>query len=123
MRFALLIVIILGGAGCGTPGSSQSSISAAAASDVAVAQFGGGPDVKVVSTHLSTYGAEANGAIIAAATPVWVVVLSGVFQPPSCGPMTATPHPCPSPATTAQVLVDARSGAFIQGTMPAPSAG
>ena len=123
MRFALLVAIVLGVASCTTPGPSQSSISAAAASVVAVAQVGGGPDVKVVSTHLSTYGAEANGAIVPAATPVWVVVLSGVFQPPSCGPMTATPHPCPSPATTAQVLVDAQSGAFIQGTVPAPSAG
>jgi len=104
------------------PSPAPTPIPAAAASAVAVAELDGGPDVKVVSTRLSTYGAEANGTIVPADTPVWVVVLSGAFQLPSCGPMTATPHPCPSPATSARALVDARSGAFIQGTVPAPSA-
>ena len=124
MPIRLLMAMVLVAAGCSTPGQSLTPISAEAATSVALAQSGGGPDAKVVSTRLSTYGAEAEGgATMAAETPVWVVVLSGVFHFPSCGPMTATPHPCLSPATSAQILVDARTGAFIQGRLPAPSGG
>jgi hypothetical protein len=55
----------------------------------------------------------------AAAAPsdhqVWAIVVSGRFQG-SCGPWPgpqATPRPCPSPATTATVIVDLETGDFI----------
>jgi hypothetical protein len=122
MRTSVLVVVVMIAAACGGQASSPTSISAEAASATAIAQMGSATTVKVVSTRLSTYGAEAGGgSIVDATTPVWAVRLSGSFQPPSCGPMTATPHPCPSPATSALILIDARTGAFIQGTMPAPS--
>jgi hypothetical protein len=78
--------------------------------------------VTVVSTKLSTYGAEAGGgSFVDPDTPVWAVLLSGSFGFPSCGGITLTPHPCPSPATSELVLIDARTGTFIEGLMPAPS--
>jgi hypothetical protein len=89
---------------------------------MAISQAGSTIPVTVLSTTLSTYGAEAGGgSMVDASTPVWAVRLSGSFQWPSCGPMTATPHPCPSPATSELILIDARTGAFIEGMMPAPS--
>jgi hypothetical protein len=101
---------------------SPSPVSAQAAASIAIGQVSSTIPVTVVSTKLSTYGAEASGgSVVDAGTPVWAVELSGSFRFPSCGPATATPHPCPSPATSELVLVDARTGAFIEGLMPAPS--
>ena len=81
----------------------------------------GGTNVKVVSVELSTYGAKAGNSELADPNAqVWAVLLSGTFPPASCGAYTATPHPCPPPAVSELVLIDARSGGFIQGTVPAP---
>jgi hypothetical protein len=122
MRASVLLGAVLIAAACGGQASSSTSISAEAASARAIRQAGSTIPVKVLSAKLSTYGAAeaGGGTIVDASTPVWAVRLSGSFQPPSCGPMTAIPHPCPSPATSALILIDARTGAFIQGTMPAP---
>lgn len=77
--------------------------------------------MKVVSAELSTYGANANGgSIVDPTTAVWAVRLSGTFPPASCGGYTATPHPCPSPANSELILIDAQTGDFIQGEAPAP---
>ena len=104
------------------PTPSPALISAQAAASTAIGQVSSTIPVTVVSTTLSTFGAEPDGGpIVDAATPVWAVLLSGSFGFPSCGPMTVTPHPCPSPATSELVLIDARTGAFIEGLMPAPS--
>jgi hypothetical protein len=101
---------------------STSQISAEAAASTAIGQVSSTIPVTVVSTTLSTYGANSGGGAVAGAdTPVWAVLLSGSFGFPSCGPITPTPHPCPSPATSELVLIDARTGAFIEGLMPAPS--
>jgi len=79
-----------------------------------------GTDVMVVSTELSTYGAKANGSIVDPKTVVWAVKLSGTFPPASCGALRASPHPCPPPASSELILIDAATGAFIQGEVPAP---
>jgi hypothetical protein len=123
MRASVFLLVILVAGACAGQAPSSSRISASAATATAIAQAGSTIPVKVLSAKLSTYGvAEAGGGtIVAASTPVWAVLLSGSFQPPSCGPMTATPHPCPSPATSALILIDARTGAFIEGMMPAPA--
>ena len=122
MRASILLVTILIAAACAGRPSPSTAISAEAASATAIQQVGSLSTAKVLSTRLSTYGAEAGGGqVVDGNTAVWAVLLSGTFGPPSCGPMTATPHPCPSPATTALVLIDARTGAFIQAAMPAPS--
>lgn len=122
MRASILLLVVLIAAGCVGQTPSPSAISADAARADAISQAGSEIPVTVLSMKLSTYGAEATGgSIVAADTPVWALLLSGSFRPPSCGPMTATPHPCPPPATSALILIDARTGAFIEGMMPAPS--
>ncbi len=52
---------------------------------------------------------------------VWAVTFTGSF-PLSCGPAPpagSTPGPCPPPATSETVLVDAETGMFIAGLIPA----
>jgi hypothetical protein len=121
MRLALVIAVVLAIAGCATPGPSPASLSAAAAGAVAVAQVGGGQDIKVVSTRLSTYGAEAHGgAAVDPSTQVWAVMLSGTFGQLACGTPAPSPQACGGTATNALVLIDARTGAFIQSIKPAP---
>ena len=121
MRASVLLAAVLIVASCGGGSRSSTSISAEGASATAIAQAGSTIPAKVLSTRLSTYGAVAGGGmVIDASTTVWAVRLSGSFEPPSCGPVTSIPHPCPSPATTALILIDATTGAFIQGMMPAP---
>jgi hypothetical protein len=109
-------------AACSMQTPSPASISAAVAGSAAVAQVGGGQDVKVVSTRLSTYGAEAHGgAAVDPNTQVWAVLLSGAFGPLACGTPAPSPQACSGIATSALVLIDARTGTFIQSEKPAPS--
>jgi hypothetical protein len=101
------------------PGAQPPSVSADQARATALREASG-TDVKVVSTELSTYGAKANGSIVDPKTVVWAVKLSGTFPPASCGALRASPHPCPPPASSELILIDATTGAFIQGEVPAP---
>lgn len=117
-RGVLVVGIALLLAACGGAGQ----ISADTAAQTARTQVPGS-DVSVVSTRLSTFGAEVRGSDVASpGTRVWVIQLRGHFSPPSCGPYTATPHPCPSGPATAQVLIDAATGAFIMASLPDPQA-
>jgi hypothetical protein len=50
---------------------------------------------------------------------VWAFIVRGSFPAASCGGYTATPHPCPAPATTMLVLLDARTGEFVLAVSPA----
>jgi hypothetical protein len=104
---------------CTAPGASATPpISAEAAQAVALSNVGSSTPPHVLSARLSTYRRESSGGlVVAAATPVWSVLVAGSF-PSSCGPYTATPHPCPAPATTERVLVDAMTGSFIEGDIP-----
>ena len=121
MRTSILFVVVLIASGCAGPTRSPTAISQSAAIATALQEAGSSTPAKLVWAKLTTYGAAANGgSIVPASTPVWAVRLSGSFHAPSCGPYTATPHPCPSPAASALILIDARSGAFVQGEMPAP---
>lgn len=106
-----------------SPGPSG-SITAEGA-EIAALQFGG-TGAKVTATRRSTFGAEAPMSQFAATgTEVWAVSLSGTFYPGSCGPAPmppATPGPCPPAQTTALVLIDAATGAFIMASVPDPNA-
>jgi hypothetical protein len=76
--------------------------------------------VSVTSAGLSAYGQEAGGGVVApAGTPVWAIEVTGSFPVP-CGPASTTAKVCP-PGTTALVLIDARTGVFIQALSPARS--
>jgi hypothetical protein len=50
---------------------------------------------------------------------VWAFMVRGSFPAASCGGYTATPHPCPPPATTMLALLDARTGEFVLAVSPA----
>jgi hypothetical protein len=49
--------------------------------------------------------------------PVWSIVFTGEFPPPSCGPPGAK---CPPPNRSIEVVLNARTGAFLTATSPAP---
>jgi hypothetical protein len=114
-RFRFLVVAVVLAAvpfaGCDQQSDGSTTISAETAARAAVAAAGSSVPPTVVSAELSTY--------VAADTPVWAVRVAGTF-PLSCGPARASPGPCPPPATTKLILIDARSGMFIQGMTPAP---
>jgi hypothetical protein len=127
---AALCLGLLVAAGCAAQSGSSSSatieaslspspaISAEMARAVALREEPGA-DVQVRSVTLTTYGAASpNGGVRPASTQVWAVLLSGTFPPFSCGPYSPTPHPCPSPATSALILIDAQTGEFIEAQIP-----
>lgn len=121
IRAAIFAVAILIVASCAARGLLPTSISEKTAAATAIANVASTIPATVISARLSTYGAVADGGhVVERDTLVWAVRLSGSFEPPSCGPVTAVPHPCPPPATSALVLIDASTGAYVQGTMPAP---
>jgi len=108
-------------AACLAPAATKGSISAEAAGRMAIAQTGS-DSAKVVSVRSSTYGAEAHGgAAVDPSTPVWAVLLSGSFAAMACGTPAPSPQACGGSPTSALVLIDARTGAFIQAMTPAPS--
>jgi uncharacterized protein YceK len=112
---ALLFLVALLASGC------SSTVSADAARATGLEQIGSSTPASVVSVELTTYGAKANGgSVVDPSTQVWAVLLSGTFPFASCGGYTPTPHPCPSPAASELILIDAHTGAFIQGEIPAP---
>lgn len=52
---------------------------------------------------------------------VWAVTFTGSF-PLACGPAPpegSTPGPCPPPATSTTIFVDAQTGTFVAGLTPA----
>lgn len=104
---------------CSAPAASAAPpISEEAARGVALGSVGSSTPPRVLSARLSTYGRESpGGSVVAAGTSVWSVLVAGSF-PSSCGPFSATPRPCPAPATTARVLIDATTGSFIEGHVP-----
>jgi hypothetical protein len=109
----------------GSSGSAQITVSATPSPAISaeaarmIALREAGADAHVRSVTLTTYGAASpNGGVRPASTQVWAVLLSGTFPPFSCGPYSPTPHPCPSPATSALILVDAQTGEFIEGQIP-----
>ena len=118
-RLVGIVAVAILLAACSHPTGGQ-PIGEAQARDAAL-RNANGRDVRIVSVELTTYGSRANGgAALDPNTAVWAVRLAGTFPPVSCGPATATPHPCPAPATSELILIDATTGAFIQGQVPAP---
>lgn len=76
----------------------------------------------VISARLTTVASAEAASSSLAAPPdewVWAFVVRGSFPPASCGGYTATPHACPSPATTMLILLDARTGEFVLARSPA----
>jgi hypothetical protein len=121
VTLAGIALVLLGLAGCAGPSPSAGLIDVEAAKAAAARATTSSIPVSVTSARLSAYGQEAAGGVVApAGTPVWAIEVTGSF-PVSCGPASTIAKACPPPATTALVLIDARTGAFIQALSPAPS--
>jgi len=76
----------------------------------------------VVSARLSTYAVEAPDSYAApGSTAVWAVLLAGSFGL-ACGTPTISPHAqaCVPVSTSELVLIDAKTGAFLEGLSPPP---
>ena len=78
-----------------------------------------GSSPQIVSAEVARYGDVSRSSRISPDTWVWVFTARGTFSFASCGGRTASPYPCPSPAATARVIVDFRTGAFIEASVPA----
>jgi hypothetical protein len=118
-----LAVAIVGLAGCAEPSAPNATITREDATLTAMRSTTSSTPVSVTSTRLSTYGHEAAGGSVAPAdTPVWAVEVAGTFEL-SCGPAPApsVTKVCPPPLTSELILIDARTGVFIQGIGPAPA--
>ena len=79
-----------------------------------------GSSPQIVSAEVARYGDVSRSSQVSPDTWVWVFTARGTFSFASCGGRTASPQPCPSPATTARVIVDFQTGAFIAADVPAP---
>ena len=95
-------------------------ITANAAGKAALALLGGESSGKVASTELSAYGYACPECGGDPSTIVWVVHLTGTFITATCGAMSGTPAPCPSPPTSALAWVDARTGDVLGAELPDP---
>ena len=78
-----------------------------------------GSSPQIVSAQVALHGDVSRSSQVSPDTWVWVFTARGTFSFASCGGRTATPYPCPSPAATARVIVDFRTGAFIEADVPA----
>lgn len=97
-------------------------ISAEAATTLAIERSASSVPVKVLSMRLTTIGAAMQGTGAPdKSAPAWAMVLSGSFYDETqCGPQTISPPQCGPHATTALVVIDARTGEMWS-EMPAPS--
>ena len=78
-----------------------------------------GSSPQIVSAQVARYGDVSRSSQVSPDTWVWVFTARGTFSFASCGGRTATPYPCRSPAATARVIVDFRTGEFIEADVPA----
>lgn len=118
-----LVVAVVGLVGCAEPPAPSSTITREDATLTATRSTTSSTPVMVTATRLSTYGREAAGGSVAPAdTPVWAVEVAGTFAL-SCGPAPApsVTKVCPPPLTSELILIDARTGVFLQGIGPAPA--
>ena len=50
---------------------------------------------------------------------VWAIGIRGSFQPATCSDSQSTPQPCPGPFTTAMIILNYNTGAFLATWSPA----
>jgi len=77
-----------------------------------------GSSAQIVAAQVVRYENASRSSLASPDAWVWVFTARGTFSFASCGGLTASPSPCPSPATTARVIVDFRTGAFVEADVP-----
>lgn len=78
-----------------------------------------GSSPQIVAAQVARYGDVSRSSLVSPDTWVWVFTARGTFSFAACGGRAASPYPCPSPATTARVILDFRTGGFIEADVPA----
>jgi hypothetical protein len=84
----------------------------------AARRVAGLPAAAVLSARVARYGDVSSASQALPGTWVWMFVFRGTFFPVTCGGFTASPQPCPAAATTARVLIDYRTGTFLEMVTP-----
>ena len=122
LRCAALSLCLVLSAACGGGSSALGRDAAIAAARAAVPERETITSVISAETgQFSDFEKHATDAISAGDRHVWAVAFAGSFTG-SCGPAPVTPDAravCPKPATTMLVIIDERSGVFIEGMTPA----
>jgi hypothetical protein len=75
----------------------------------------------LISAEVGRIGGLGGAAAVPGDPVVWALSFTGSF-PLSCGPAplpSTSPRPCPPPATSATVFIDAQTGEFVQAVTPA----
>lgn len=110
--FLVAVALALGVIACGPPNGGLTEAQALSAARIAQPDATG-----VVSARMGQMREfDTEQQLVAGDRWVWAVVVTGTF-PFSCGPAPLpgeSPHPCPSPATTRTVILDYRSGQFLE---------
>lgn len=123
MRILASVVLAAMLAGCSAGAPSATTPPIAISQDQAVAEArAASPDAaSFVSARLGPLASFKGDLNVPGNPLVWAVTFTGSF-PLGCGPAPAqgtTPGPCPPPATSTTVFVDAVTGTLVAGVMPA----
>ncbi|HEX3604487.1 MAG TPA: hypothetical protein VH134_01085 [Candidatus Dormibacteraeota bacterium] len=106
-----------------TPTSQCTGIDRDKAITVARSSAESATPVTVISASCAHFRDVAHGStFLGPDVLVWSVVFSGTFGHGSCGPAPIPPQTfqgCPAPAKTERVVVNASTGTFVMGEVPA----
>ena len=76
------------------------------------------PETAVIYARVQRYG-ELPSLVTSPEQWVWAIDIRGSFQPVGCGGSQSTPQPCPGPFTTAMIVLNYNTGAFLATWSPA----
>lgn len=76
------------------------------------------PESAVIYARVERYG-ELPSLVTSPEQWVWAIDIRGSFQPVGCGGSQSTPQPCPGPFTTAMIVLNYNTGAFLATWSPA----
>jgi hypothetical protein len=118
---SVVLAAMLAGCSAGAPGATTPSVAISQDQAVAAARAASPDGASFVSARLGPLRGFDGDLNVPGNPLVWAVTFTGSF-PLGCGPAPvqgSTPGPCPPPATSTTVFVDAGTGTFVAGAMPA----
>jgi hypothetical protein len=126
VRILASVVLSLSLAACSGGAASPATSTGAQISETraeAAARAAMPGTASLTSAKVGPIGGFGGTAPIPGNPVVWALTFTGSF-PLGCGPAplpSSSPKPCPPPATSATVFIDARTGDFVQAIDPAIS--
>ena len=119
---SVLVAAVLAGCSAGDPSPTPTpQVSITQGQAEAAARAASPQAVSLVSAKLGPLEGFAGNLNVPGNPLVWAVTFTGSFAR-GCGPAPpqgSTPRPCPPPATSTTVFVDAQTGTFVAGVTPA----